>query len=129
MKKFLLLISFLALGSAAVASEQVATNLNVDFQSKQADAPLAIEPEVDPQAYYYYDWGRGRNGWGYCYMWDRYGRVRNGGYPVSNYNCERVRPSYFRWARSRNGYYYCYQYTPYGVIMNEGYPVSNYYCN
>lgn len=77
---------------------------------------------------HYYDWGRGRNGWGYCYHWTRDGRVLNDGRPVSNHFCERRRPSYYNWGRGKNGWGYCYQWTPKGVAMNEGRPVSNYLC-
>jgi len=75
----------------------------------------------------YYDWGRGQNGWGYCYEWAN-GYVLNSGYPIANYYCEQENPSYFDWGRGMNGYTYCYQWTPYGVAMNEGRPVDNYYC-
>lgn len=76
----------------------------------------------------YYNWGRGRNGFGYCYQYACTGATLNGGQPVSNYSCEAVRPSYVDWGRGQNGWGYCYQYTPYGVSMNEGKPVSNYSC-
>ncbi len=76
----------------------------------------------------YFDWGKAQNGFGYCYHWASTGAVLNGGSPVSNYNCERNRPSYFNWGRAQNGFGYCYQYTPYGVSMNQGAPQSNYNC-
>lgn len=132
MKRFLLslaLLVFCSGASATVADERIAIDQVITSQSPIADTPLAaITTAPEPNACVYYNWGRGRNGWGYCYLWNCNGRVRNGGLPVNNYNCEGTRPSYFRWATSRNGYVYCYQYTPYGVPMNEGYPVSNYYC-
>ncbi len=83
----------------------------------------------DGRAGSYYDWGRAKNGWGYCYMWSSNGYVLNEGRPVSNYNCERYRPSYYDWGKGVNGYTYCYQWTSYRVAMNEGKPVDNYYCH
>lgn len=80
------------------------------------------------QAATYFNWGKGQNGWGYCYEWTKQGYVLHGGQPQPNYYCEQVRPSYFYWGQGQNGWGYCYQYTPYGVAMNEGRPQSNYYC-
>lgn len=76
----------------------------------------------------YYDWGQAVNGWGYCYQYTDSGVVLNGGRPVNNWYCERVRPSYFDWSTGRDGWGYCYQYTPYGIAMNTGNPVYNANC-
>lgn len=92
------------------------------------DALLGSTESIDTLGGGYYNWGRGRDGWGYCYEWDRYGRIRNGGWPVDNYKCERRNPSHFNWAQSRDGYTRCYQFTPYGDVMNQGRPVSTRYC-
>lgn len=78
--------------------------------------------------YTYFDWGRGQNGWGYCYEFTSQGYVLNQGRPVHNANCEAVRPSYFDWGRGMDGYVYCYQWTPYRVAMNEGRPMHPSYC-
>lgn len=76
----------------------------------------------------YYDWGRGTNGYGYCYQFTPSGHVMNGGHPQPNVYCERARPSHFNWGRSWNGFVYCYQWTPYLAIMNDGRPVPPGYC-
>lgn len=83
---------------------------------------------VQPGYYSYFDWGRGQNGWGYCYEFDNYGYVLNNGRPMHPRNCEMVNPSYFAWGRGFDGYMYCYQWTPYQVIMNDGYAVHPRYC-
>jgi hypothetical protein len=76
----------------------------------------------------HYDWGRGYDGWGYCYEYTNYGVVLNGGAAVGNYLCEATKPSSFDWGRGQNGWGYCYQYTPYGVPMNQGSAQPNSYC-
>ena len=76
----------------------------------------------------YYEWGRGYNGYGYCYEWAYGGGVLNGGNPVQNSHCDQVNPSYYSWARGNNGYTYCYQFTPQGWAMNNGNPVPNNWC-
>lgn len=77
----------------------------------------------------YYNWGQGRDGWGYCYEWTCDGYVLNNGQPQSNYNCDYNNPSRYDWGRGRDGWGYCYQWTPYGVAMNQGAPQSNYNCD
>lgn len=76
----------------------------------------------------YYDWGRGQNGFGYCYEWAYPGAVLNGGQAMPNYLCESVNPSFYTWGRGRNGFGYCYQQTPNGYWMNEGQAQQNYLC-
>lgn len=76
----------------------------------------------------YYDWGKGQNGWGYCYQWTNTGAPLNEGKPVDNSYCERENPSQYNWGKGQNGWGYCYQWTPYGVALNQGQPVSNYNC-
>lgn len=87
-----------------------------------------VQPMYPGRTGSYYDWGRGQNGWGYCYEWTYDGAVLNGGRPVANYLCESYRPSNYNWGRGMDGWGYCYQWTPYGVVLNDGRPVSNYSC-
>ncbi len=94
---------------------------------------LIEKGEVTPQPEHnhhrpFYDWGRGQNGWGYCYQFDKYGYVMNNGRPVNNRMCERYNPSYYAWAYATNGYTYCFQFTPYNVVMNEGRSVHPRFC-
>lgn len=77
---------------------------------------------------YYFNWGQGRDGWGYCYQWTSNGQVLNNGMPVDNWNCEQGNPSLYNWGRGQNGWGYCYHYTPYGIAMDMGQPQSNYLC-
>jgi hypothetical protein len=91
-------------------------------------APPPYRPAPPPYERAYYDWGQGRDGFGYCYEWVRPGVVLNGGAAVANFLCEQVHPSYYNWGRGRNGYTYCYQWTPYHLIMNQGAAVAEYFC-
>lgn len=85
--------------------------------------------DFTPSAYgSYFDWGQGRDGYGYCYEWTSNGYVLNGGQPVGNYNCESRNPSYFDWGRGRDGWAYCYRMTPNGFVMNQGQPAGNFNC-
>lgn len=141
--KFLSLLTFAVLltggmvgvNSASAASQGQSVNdavIAVDgivaFESSHADAPVALEGFAPPRRGSYFDWGRARNGWGYCYQWTRNGQVLNQGQPVQNYLCERTNPSYFAWGRAKNGFTYCYQWAK-GLALNEGQPVPNYYCH
>ena len=36
----------------------------------------------------YYAWGRGGNGYTYCYQWTSTGLAMNEGQPVANYLCQ-----------------------------------------
>lgn len=85
-------------------------------------------PQPPPPGRTYFDWGVGRDGYGYCYEWIRPGIPANNGMAQPNQFCERVRPSYFDWSRAQNGRIYCFQFTPYNVMMNQGAPVPDYYC-
>ncbi len=76
----------------------------------------------------YFDWGRGMNGYGYCYEWAYGGGVLNGGNPVPNFECDKVNPSFYSWGRGSNGYTYCYQFAPQGWVLNTGNPVDNSWC-
>ncbi len=93
----------------------------------QADAVIA-EASAASRPGTYYDWGRGRDGFGYCYHWTRDGRVLNGGMPVDEYNCEARRPSFYDWARSVSGWGNCYRFTPTGLVMNQGQPQAYMNC-
>jgi hypothetical protein len=97
-----------------------------DIQSSLSVDP--IENNLELQAGSYYNWGRGQNGFGYCYQYTSYGSVLNGGRPVANQFCENTKPSYHNWGRGKDGFGYCYQYTPQGLAMYEGRPQSNYFC-
>lgn len=121
MKKAFIFVSLLMMSGIAAADDQGAYH---DGESTPA-FDLQIQNFGSRT---YYDWGRARNGYGYCYEWTNDGQVLNGGQPQSNFYCEERRPSFYDWGRAQNGYGYCYQYTPYGVPMNEGNPQSNFYC-
>jgi hypothetical protein len=126
--KFLLSLLIMA-ASFAIASPQLWT-LETHTGTNQAQAETALQNTTVNHPHYnsYFDWGRGMNGWGYCYQWTPYGVPMNEGRPVPNFYCERHRPSFYRWAQGQNGYIYCYQFTPDGYVMNEGRPVDNRYC-
>jgi hypothetical protein len=91
-------------------------------------APTMTTPPPPHYPGYFYDWGQGRDGWGYCYQWTSSGQVLNQGMPVDNWNCEQSRPSMFNWGQAHSGWGYCYHYTPYGVPMDAGQPAPNYQC-
>lgn len=76
----------------------------------------------------YYEWGRGRDGSGYCYQFTSDGYVLNGGAPQPNFYCEQVHPSHSDWGRGNNGFGYCYQFTPTNIIMNQGAAIPNVQC-
>lgn len=118
-KLFVLLSLFFCLGAGAV--ESAPSDIYAGSQNMSTR-------DHHPGHYGFYDWGRGQNGWGYCYQFDHYGYVMNNGRPVHPMNCERVHPSYFAWGNGMNGYTYCYQWTPYGIVTNEGRPVHPRYC-
>ena len=105
-----------------------------DNQTNQDDPNQNYPDQDKPKKYPHphgkirYDWGRGQNGFGYCYAFDRYGNVLYWGQPQPNINCERVRRSHFNWGRSWDGRIYCYQWTPYLAVMNDGRPVHPGYC-
>lgn len=69
----------------------------------------------------YYDWGRGMNGYGYCYQFAANGKVMNNGRPQPYAGCERVHRSFYDWGQYQgNPSWYCFQWTPYGDVLNEG---------
>ena len=126
--KQILIVLALFVGINVSAADSVIT------EAPQADS-YAGELKLDPNAstrapgyYTFFDWARGYNGWGYCYEFDRYGYVLNGGRPVPNRLCERVHPSYFDWARGVDGHFYCFQFTPYHAVMNDGRSVHPRHC-
>ena len=43
-----------------------------------------LDPANPPTTGAYYDWGRGRDGGGYCYQFTTVGDVLNGGMPVGS---------------------------------------------
>lgn len=122
MKKFIFGLIVLA-GLSSFASESAIATGN-----SNSDVSQMNPPPYNPGQGSYYDWGTGKNGYGYCYQWSNSGQVLNGGSPQPNYLCEQRRQSYYMWNRAYNGYGYCYQYTPYGVPMNAGASQPNYLC-
>lgn len=132
---FFMGFNFSVQGADSSASSPIGSKINLNVENTETSSITdAINEKVftlmnhDWNHGSYFDWGRGRDGWGYCYEWASNGQPLNQGNPVSNYNCERGRPSYFDWGRGRDGWGYCYQYTPYRDSMNQGNPVSNYNC-
>lgn len=117
----------LALAALVIGLLGVSANANA-----LASAPSAVLSEApiaqDFNTGSYFDWGRGRDGWGHCYEWTFDGRVLNGGQPVADYQCEMVAPSRYSWGRGMDGYTYCYRVTPNGLVLNQGRPVASYYC-
>lgn len=111
---------------ALLALTPVVANASTNASDSNTAAARPVHPV--PPGGSYYDWGRGQNGWGYCYQWSYDGYILNGGQPVPNYLCESTHPSAYNWGRGMDGWGYCYQWTPYGVPMNEGRPVANYSC-
>ena len=96
------------------------------WDGKTVPTPSSIQAPYYPG--YYFNWGQGRDGWGYCYQWTSSGQVLNQGMPVDKWNCEQTNPSTYNWGRGQNGWGYCYHYTPYGIAMEQGMPTSNYLC-
>lgn len=101
--------------------------------AQASDATYTGPSQIDhnqsyPPPYTQFDWGLGRNGYGYCYEFTMDGRVLNNGQPVNPYNCERTRPSRADWGRGIDGWGYCFQMTPYGVPMNEGRSIDPFAC-
>lgn len=130
-------LALITSGPLAFATETDSTLAGVESQGDSAtfrttelpvEMLLSSQPMSPPSHGSYYDWGRGQNGWGYCYEWAAPGYPLNGGSPVSNWFCEDLNPSYHYWGQGMNGWGYCYQYTPYGVAMNEGSPQSEWSC-
>ena len=90
--------------------------------------PLAPPVDYDYSHGSYFNWGRGQNGWGYCYEWTYDGYVLNEGRPVNTSFCERVSPSMAVWNRAQNGWGYCYRITSNGFTLNDGRPIDPSYC-
>lgn len=128
MAKIMLVLSIL-LGQMAFAAEDTVMSQAPQGDSYAGELKLDPKGQRHPGYYTFFDWARGQNGFGYCYEFDSYGYVLNGGRPMHPYNCERVNPSYFDWARGMNGHFYCYQWTPYHAVMNDGRPVHPRYCH
>lgn len=115
MTKLLLIISSLLIGG--VVQAQMTSNPNSVYAGGNISAP------GNPNTGAHYDWGRGRDGTGYCYQFTNQGDVLNGGYPVAEANCEAVRPSKADWGWDRRtGFGYCYQFTPDNLVMYQGRP-------
>jgi len=119
-----------------VLSIFIGFNANADFGGDQLGQMISAESQAEissqPDHHHhhpFYDWGRGQNGWGYCYQFDSHGYVMNLGRPVNNRMCERYNPSYYSWAHATNGYVYCFQFTPYSVVMNEVRSVHPRFCH
>lgn len=135
-----LALTFATTGTSFAGSSDFASDASTNYEASggpefaNRDGDLAsfarppYPPYPPPGRGSYFDWARGRDGWGYCYEFSYDGYVLNGGQPVSNFQCEQYRPSYYGWGRGRDGFTYCYQFTPYGVPMNQGRNVPNAYC-
>ncbi len=120
---------FILCGQLAMAQAIAPANNQVETQVVEVPSDiLNFTPAQAIVGRPYFDWGHAQNGFGYCYEWIAPGQALNQGQPVSNYNCEVVRPSFHQWGRAQNGFGYCYQYTPYGVAMNMGQPQANHFC-
>lgn len=121
--KILILICAMFMGSLVQAQ------MTGNPDSVYADGPRDPQnPANPPSTGAYFDWGRGRDGTGYCYQFTIHGDVLNGGMPVAENSCEALRPSKSDWARGRNGYGYCYQFTPEKLVMYQGRPQANEIC-
>jgi hypothetical protein len=75
----------------------------------------------------FFDFGRGENGYGYCYQFDANMQVMNKGMPVADFNCDLTK-SYYGWALHPDGELYCHRWTPYKHIMNKGQIVDAILC-
>ena len=91
---------------------------NVDGST--SEKAIASTPTPPPGGQTYFDWGRGMDGYGYCYQFTWDGYVLNNGAAQPIGFCEQVRPSHFDWGRGNNGFGYCYQFTPQKLVMNRG---------
>lgn len=128
-RRYVVLLGILISGSVFASESQLSNPLLLGSEKAESSAQvMSLMDWSEASGYSHFAWGRGQNGWGYCYEWDYYGNVLNGGYPVASYNCEAVQPSRFDWGRGQNGWGYCYQWTPQGFAMNEGQAVANYSC-
>lgn len=108
----------------------------LNYQAQQFSGTVGVParstsvlPPAITASGFYYDWGQGPNGWGYCYQWNPNGYIINYNNPSPNQFCEQRNPSYFFWGAAVNGYGYCYQFTPSGLTLNNGYPMPNFYCD
>lgn len=112
-----LVLSLVMLFSLNLSAQMIPTE-----HSRYSGAEQVGNHPKPPNTGAYYDWGRGRDGTGYCYQFTSQGYVLNGGYPVDEQLCESIKPSHFNWARGQNGYGYCYQFTPDELVMQQGRP-------
>ena len=142
LQRLLLLVAFIFSGQAMAdlhESVNIDSDISIDVMSEFSEdaevdrrrprpRPPRTRPRPRPPHRTYVDWGRGRDGTGYCYEFFRNGQVANGGRPIPNHICERYNPSYYDYGRAQDGYYRCYQFTPYRIVMNQGRPVPDSYC-
>lgn len=132
MTKLVLILSLFfifGVGHSFISSAEAAQAAQSDiYAGGQNISKLDDIPDHHNHYYTFFDWGRGQNGWGYCYEFDNHGYVLHNGRPMHPRNCEMVNPSYYDWGRGFDGYIYCYQWTPYHVIMNDGYAVNPRFC-
>ncbi len=87
-------------------------NLHCEFENSHH--PGEHPQEVQP----WYDWGRGADGYGYCYLFDE-GGVLNDGKAVQDFMCDLTKTTY-KYATMKNGSQACMQWTPYGHAINKG---------
>ncbi len=105
-------------------------------QYKQPAAPPPLAPVthhppppgLSPRPEYFFDWGRGNDGTGYCFEFDSAGYVMNQGRPVPENRCEAIVPTHFEWGQATNGFGYCFQFTPSHLVLWQGRPVNNQQC-
>jgi hypothetical protein len=130
---FILLAIVFAFSNSAIAAQRSEVNSQGAIAAMGIVPPRQFPqhpmpyPRTGPQGIYY-DWGRGVDGFAYCYEHLADGRVINSGQPVTNDLCEVVNPSYFDWGRGRDGWGYCYHFSPYGLAMDAGQPYDNATC-
>ena len=124
-KLFAIICAFIGLTLiSGVSHAQMTGNSDGTYAGESRDSHNPANPHTGA----YYDWGRGRDGTGYCYQFTNEGYVLNGGANVPESFCEAVEPSKADWARGKNGYGYCYQFTPDHLVMYQGRPQSNATC-
>lgn len=126
--EWLISSAFVLVTSISMANTEVGATCATPVNENSILAPLMEQNFAPSCVGTYYNWGRGQNGWGYCYEWTCNGYPLNNGLPVANYLCESRSPSRYDWGRGMDGWGYCYQWTPQGIAMNEGQPVTNWNC-
>lgn len=96
-------------------------NLNCEFENthhQDGEHPQEVQP--------FYDWARGSDGYGYCFLFDE-GGVLNDGKPVADFFCDLTKTKY-AYGATKDGTQACMQWTPYGHAMNKGQTLDPIYC-